>query len=69
MAYTTDQLSTLEQAIASGTQTVRFADGKTIVYQSLSEMVRLRDSIQAELGVTVTHKRAKIFVPVAGDGL
>ena len=69
MAYTTDQLTALEAAISSGTQTVRYSDGKSVTYQSLADMRRLRQEMQTELGVAPAKKRAAIINPTTSKGL
>lgn len=51
MAFTTAQLESLEAAIASGNLIVRYGD-KSVQYQSLDAMMRLRDRMRAELGIT-----------------
>jgi hypothetical protein len=38
MAYTTDHVAALEQAIATGALTVRNANGEFVTYRSLAEM-------------------------------
>lgn len=48
MAYTTTQLTRLETAMASGILTVEI-DGVRTTYQSLADMRRQRDLMQAEL--------------------
>jgi hypothetical protein len=48
MAYTLNQLTTLEAAIGSGHLEVKFAD-KTTKYQTLADMRKLRDEMKAEL--------------------
>ena len=69
MAYTSDQLTALETAIAQGALSVRFAD-RSITYNSYAEMIRLRDSMRSELGVSVpaTNKNRFIVLPT-GKGL
>lgn len=69
MAYTNDQLNILETAIAAGALTVRYADGKSITYHSLSDMQRLRREMQSEIGVTPAKKRTGIITPSTGRGL
>lgn len=48
MAWTLQNLQTLETAIASGTYQVSY-DGKMVTYQSLSQMVAARQIIRDEL--------------------
>ncbi len=53
MAFTTTQLAAIEEAIASGTLTVKYAD-KQVTYQSTTELLRIRDVIRRELGLVET---------------
>jgi hypothetical protein len=50
MAFTTTQLEALEAAIATGTRQVMYGN-KLVMYQSLDEMLRLRDVMRKELGL------------------
>lgn len=56
MAYTAEQLTALENAIATGALEVKYAD-KSVTYRSLSEMLSLRDAMKQELGVASAPKR------------
>ncbi len=69
MAFTSDQLTALETAIAQGALSVRLAD-RSITYHSYAEMIRLRDSMRSELGVSIpaTNKNRFIVLPT-GKGL
>lgn len=58
MAYTISQLTALEQAIASGAKSVSY-DGKSVTYNSLSEMRAIRDEMRAELGLVDPSKRTR----------
>lgn len=49
-SFTLDQLSKLNDAIASGVKTVVYGD-KTVNYHSLNEMLQLRKVMQQELGI------------------
>lgn len=53
MAYTTTQLQALEDAIALGALSVKYAD-KTVTYRSLDEMIRIRAAMRTELGLNET---------------
>jgi hypothetical protein len=69
MAFSQDQLNALESAIAQGALSVRFAD-RTVTYHSLGEMLKLRDTMRAELGVsTPTTARSRIINIPTGKGL
>lgn len=48
MAWTTDDLSEINKAIASGTTTVKYAD-REVSYRSLEEMLKIRDLIAKEV--------------------
>lgn len=49
MAYTSQQIEVLEEAIATGALTVKYAD-KWITYRSLSEMKSILDTMKQEVG-------------------
>lgn len=69
MAFSQDQLTALESAIAQGALSVRFAD-RTVTYHSLSEMLKLRDTMRAELGVSSpATARSRIINIPTGKGL
>lgn len=69
MAYTLSQLERLERAIASGVLRVEHL-GEVTVYQSLADMIKLRDQIKAELGVeTPSTARGKAWKPLSSSGL
>ena len=51
MAWTTEDLATLEAVIASGARIVRYGD-KEITYQTLDQMRALRREMQVELGIS-----------------
>lgn len=50
MAWTTDQLAAVEEAIATGALRVKYID-REIQYQSTSELLRLRDRMRIALGL------------------
>lgn len=69
MAYTLSQLERLERAIASGVLRVEHL-GEVTVYQSLADMIKLRDQIKAELGVeTPATARGRAWFPASSSGL
>jgi predicted RNA-binding protein len=69
MAYTLEQLANVEEAIASGTLRVEL-NGRLVVYQSLADLIRLRDMMKAELAVTTpVSARGRAWNPVTGSGL
>ena len=59
MAFTQTQLDALESAIAQGVLTVRYADGKTVTYRSLDEMLNLKSQMEGDLGITATKTTRK----------
>lgn len=69
MAFTTDQLTNLETAIAQGALSVRYGD-RSITYNSYAEMIRLRDSMRSELGVSTPASNKNRFITLpTGKGL
>lgn len=46
MAWTQDDLDALDAALALGAKEVRYADGRQVVYRSVSEMMGIRESIK-----------------------
>jgi hypothetical protein len=54
--FTQAKLDALEDAIAEGALTVKYAD-KQITYRSLAEMMQIRDLMRKELGVTKSGNR------------
>lgn len=56
MAWTLEQLTALEGAIAQGALRVRYSD-KEVQYRSLGEMIQLRDMMRQELGLSQPTKR------------
>lgn len=55
MAWTQDDLTILEKAIAQGATRVKYAD-KEVEYRSLSEMYNIREQIKDELGLNGSLK-------------
>ena len=56
MAFTLTQLSAIETAIASGELVVQL-DGKRVEYRSMSDLVKARDLMRAELIASGTLSR------------
>jgi len=68
MAYTQQDLQTLERAIAAGVQQVRYAD-RIVTYQTLDAMRAARVEIANELGITLRPPRRRVFrTYVSGSG-
>ena len=51
MTWTTDDLTAISSAIASGALSVRYTDGRSVTYHSIGDMLRIRDLIRADLGL------------------
>jgi len=58
MAFTTEQYNALNDAIASGTLTVEYAD-KKVTYRSLSDMLKILGLMQTELTPANTPLKRK----------
>lgn len=56
MAWTTDDLDALKKAIAQGALSVKYAD-KEVTYRSLSEMLKIKELIETELGLNTKSGR------------
>lgn len=70
MGFTREQLSILEAAIAQGALDVNYGD-KRVTYRSLNEMLRTRDLMRKELGLTADSgaKNGNRRFAVHGKGL
>ena len=51
MPWTQSQLTALDDAIAQGVLTVKYQD-RTVTYRTLDEMLKLRETMKQELGLT-----------------
>ena len=49
MAFTTQDLTAIDAAIASGELTIRAADGKMVTLRTMSELLQARDAIRADI--------------------
>jgi hypothetical protein len=65
MAYTSDDLAALEEAITSGVLTVSYA-GKTRTFRSIPDLIQAKAHVQAELSGR-TGRRQKYSVAVFDD--
>lgn len=54
MAFTTDDLDRVKRAIGSSELTVRFADGKSVTYRSMEELLRAKAEIERELSFSAS---------------
>lgn len=69
MAFSQTQLDALDTAISQGALTLSM-NGRTVTYRSLTEMIQLRDTMRAELGIAVNARaKARFITPVTGKGL
>ena len=57
MAFTQNDLSAIDSAIASGELTVRTADGKLVTLRSVSELLQARSAISALLAASAPTGR------------
>lgn len=51
MAFTTQDLTAIDAAIASGELTIRAADGKTVTLRTMDELLKARAVIMASMPV------------------
>ncbi|MFZ9061662.1 MAG: phage head-tail joining protein [Steroidobacteraceae bacterium] len=56
MAFTQQQYDDLEAAIAEGVSTVS-SNGRQVSYRNLGDMLKLRDQMALELGITGAGRR------------
>jgi hypothetical protein len=59
MAWTSTDLSNLEDAIAQGIQTCTI-NGKTVTYRSQAEMLALRDAMRREIGLSTAQNAKRV---------
>lgn len=57
MAFTADDIDRLKQALASGTNRVRYADGREVQYRSLKEMRELLQMMQDDIASSSSNGR------------
>jgi hypothetical protein len=57
MSFTTDDLTALNAAIASGELTVKH-NGREITYRSIDELMKAKRTVEAELAAAETGGRA-----------
>lgn len=50
--WTAQDLTRLCRAIASGALKVSYADGKSVEYRSLDDMIRLKKAMEIDLGIS-----------------
>ena len=49
MAFTTQDLASIDTAIASGELTIRAADGKMVTLRTMSELLQARAALRADI--------------------
>ncbi len=59
MAWSSTDLTNLEDAIAQGVLTVSI-NGKTITYRSLADMLALRDVMRREIGLSTAQNAKRV---------
>lgn len=68
MSYTLEQYETLCKAIAEGALRVKYQD-KEVEYRSLTDMLKIKGLMEAELGLIDNDNNARRKVGVYGSGL
>jgi hypothetical protein len=58
MAFTQEQYNDLTAAIAEGVTTVS-SNGRQVAYRNLSDMLKLRDQMAAELGISGAGRKRR----------
>jgi hypothetical protein len=66
MAYTSEQVTALEEAIATGALEVQYTD-KRVKYRSIDDMIKVLNLMKRELGLNDSSKCRK--TAVTGKGL
>lgn len=61
MAYTQDDLTSIREAIATGEKSVTFADGKSVVYRSMDELVKAEQLISKYLEAAAGRRPRRAF--------
>ena len=61
MAFTLEQYNSLIEAIATGANSVRYGD-KTVTYNSLNDMIKVKHLMEAELFPTRKPVKNKLAV-------
>lgn len=63
MADIQAQLDALDRALASGAMRVKNANGEEVFYRSVSDMLRVRARLAADLAGTAAPRRSSGFYP------
>lgn len=67
MPITQSDIDALNQAIALGERLVRKADGTTVEYRSVGDLIRARDDLQRQLLAAQSPRRA-VYLAQGGRG-
>nr|WP_321459618.1 hypothetical protein [uncultured Cohaesibacter sp.] len=62
MAFTTDDLTRLQRAIASGVKSVTFSDGRVTTYQNMDAMLAAEKYIKDQLATQSGTKKDFVFI-------
>lgn len=56
------QIDALNEAIATGERSVRFADGSAVEYRSIADLIQARDDLRRQIAATQrTPKRSYLY--------
>jgi len=61
MAYTQDDLTNIREAIATGEKSVTFADGKSVTYRTLTELMQAEQIISKSLEASEGRRPRRAF--------
>ncbi|MGN6270871.1 MAG: phage head-tail joining protein [Sphingomonas sp.] len=69
MAYSQADLDNIRSCIASGVMETRFADGRMVRYQTLSDMMNAEQRIAAAVAASSPSTRRRCRTPIYRNGL
>jgi len=61
MAFTQDDLDSIREAIATGEKSVTFADGKSVTYRSIEELMKAEQIIARHLQASEGNRPKRAF--------
>lgn len=64
MAWTQSDLDALSAAIANGIQSVTYADGRRVQYQTVADMRLLRNDMKAEIAAAANQAAPRLRTTV-----
>ena len=68
--FTASDLAAVEAAIISGALSLRYADGRQVIYRSTDDLLRTRDLINGEIATDTGAPRRRTFrLTQTGTGL